>query len=97
MDVDLSTDLTALLPLIAAVVSGHSDVAIGTRLAPGSRVVRGPKRELISRSYNRLLRLLLRARFSDAQCGFKAISRARPRRCCCPRYRTMPGSSTPSC
>ena len=54
-------------------MSGHSDVAIGTRLAPGSRVVRGPKRELISRSYNRLLRLLLRARFSDAQCGFKAI------------------------
>ena len=74
MDVDLSTDLRALLPLIAGVVSGHSDVAIGTRLAPGSRVVRGPKRELISRSYNRLLRLLLRARFSDAQCGFKAIS-----------------------
>ncbi len=74
MDVDLSTDLRALLPLIAGVVSGHSDVAIGTRLAPGSRVVRGPKRELISRSYNRLLRILLRARFSDAQCGFKAIS-----------------------
>ena len=74
MDVDLSTDLRALLPLIAGLVSGHSDVAIGTRLAPGSRVVRGPKRELISRSYNRLLRILLRARFSDAQCGFKAIS-----------------------
>ena len=74
MDVDLSTDLRALLPLIAGVVSGHSDVAIGTRLAPGSRVVRGPERELISRGYNRLLRILLRARFSDAQCGFKAIS-----------------------
>jgi glycosyltransferase involved in cell wall biosynthesis len=74
MDVDLSTDLRALLPLIAGLVSGHSDVAIGTRLAAGSRVVRGPKRELISRSYNRLLRIVLRARFSDAQCGFKAIS-----------------------
>ena len=48
-------------------------MAIGTRLAPGSRVVRGRKRELISRSYNRLLRVTLRARFSDAQCGFKAI------------------------
>jgi putative flippase GtrA len=48
-------------------------VAIGTRLAPGSRVTRGPKRELISRAYNRVLRLSLRARFSDAQCGFKAI------------------------
>jgi glycosyltransferase involved in cell wall biosynthesis len=73
MDVDLSTDLRALPPLIAALVSGHSEVAIGTRLASGSRVVRGRKRELISRSYNRLLRVTLRARFSDAQCGFKAI------------------------
>ncbi|MDX8150819.1 bifunctional glycosyltransferase family 2/GtrA family protein [Patulibacter brassicae] len=73
MDVDLSTDLAALLPLVAPLVTGHSDVAIGTRLAAGSRVVRGPKRELISRTYNRILRLSLHARFSDAQCGFKAI------------------------
>ncbi len=86
MDVDLSTDLRALLPLIAGLLSGHSDVAIGTRLAPGSRVVRGPKRELISRSYNRLLRILLRARFSDAQCGFKAIS-ARAARTLLPQVR----------
>jgi glycosyltransferase involved in cell wall biosynthesis len=73
MDVDLSTDLRALPPLLTALASGHSEVAIGTRLAPGSRVVRGRKRELISRSYNRLLRVTLGARFSDAQCGFKAI------------------------
>jgi glycosyltransferase involved in cell wall biosynthesis len=73
MDVDLSTDLRALLPLVAGLVSGHSDVAIGTRLARGATVVRGAKRELISRAYNRLLRVALAARFSDAQCGFKAI------------------------
>jgi glycosyltransferase involved in cell wall biosynthesis len=73
MDVDLSTDLNALLPLVAPLVSGHSDVAIGTRLHPSARVMRSRKRELISRGYNRLLRLALRARFSDAQCGFKAI------------------------
>jgi putative flippase GtrA len=73
MDVDLSTDLRALLPLIAPLVSGHSEVAIGSRLAPGARVIRGPKREIISRCYNGLLRSALRARFSDAQCGFKAI------------------------
>jgi putative flippase GtrA len=73
MDVDLSTDLRALLPLVAPLISGHSDVAIGTRLARGARVVRGPKRELISRGYNRLLHTVLRARFSDAQCGFKAL------------------------
>ena len=73
MDVDLSTDLNALLPLVAPLLSGHSDVAIGTRLAHGSRVVRGPKREVISRCYNLLLRAALRVGFSDAQCGFKAI------------------------
>ena len=75
MDVDLSTDLRALLPLVAPLLSGHSDVAIGSRLAHGARVVRGPKRELISRGYNRLLHTTLRARFSDAQCGFKAVRR----------------------
>jgi putative flippase GtrA len=75
MDVDLSTDLNALMPLVAPIVSGHSDLAIGTRLSRGSRVVRGPRRELISRTYNTILRSTLGARFSDAQCGFKAIDR----------------------
>lgn len=73
MDVDLSTDLAALLPLVAPLVSGHSDLAIGSRLRRGSRVVRGPKREFISRSYNLILKATLAAGFSDAQCGFKAI------------------------
>src|SRR5205807_2763555 len=66
-------DLDALLPLVAPLVSGHSDVAIGTRLAHGSRVVRGPKRELISRVYSLLLKATLGNGFSDAQCGFKAV------------------------
>ncbi|MBB5873875.1 putative flippase GtrA [Allocatelliglobosispora scoriae] len=73
LDVDLSTDLAALPPLVAPLVSGHSDLAIGTRLARQSRVVRGAKREVISRGYNLLLRGTLAASFSDAQCGFKAI------------------------
>ncbi|MDT5333898.1 MAG: hypothetical protein QOF31_5195, partial [Mycobacterium sp.] len=73
MDVDLSTDLSALMPLVAPLISGHSDVAIGSRLAASSRVVRGPKREFVSRSYNLILRGVLGARFSDAQCGFKAV------------------------
>ena len=75
MDVDLSTDLRGLLPLVAPLLSGHSDLAIGTRLAHGARVVRGPKREFISRSYNHVLHAALRTRFSDAQCGFKAVRR----------------------
>src|SRR5712691_8303245 len=73
MDVDLSTDLNALLPLVAPLLSGHSDLAIGSRLAHGARVKRGPKREIISRAYMLVLRLALGAHFSDAQCGFKAV------------------------
>jgi len=73
MDVDLSTDLAAVAPLVAPLISGHSDLSIGTRLGRGSRVVRGPKREIISRCYNFILKSTLQARFSDAQCGFKAI------------------------
>ncbi len=73
MDVDLSTELSALMPLVAPLLSGHSDLAIGSRLTASSRVVRGPKREFVSRSYNLMLRGLLGARFSDAQCGFKAV------------------------
>ena len=73
MDVDLSTDLAALAPLVAPLISGHSDLAIGTRLGRGSRVVRGAKREFISRCYNLILKSTLAVGFSDAQCGFKAI------------------------
>jgi glycosyltransferase involved in cell wall biosynthesis len=72
MDVDLSTDLTALGELLQPLLEGRGDVAIGSRLAPGAKVTRGLKRELISRSYNLLLHLLLGVGFSDAQCGFKA-------------------------
>jgi len=73
MDVDLSTDLAALPPLVAPLLSGHSELAIGSRLTRGSRVVRGARRELISRCYNLILRGTLAAGFTDAQCGFKAI------------------------
>jgi glycosyltransferase involved in cell wall biosynthesis len=75
MDVDLSTDLRALLPLVAPLVSGHSDIAIGSRLARGARTVRGPKREFVSRGYNSILRFVFRIGFRDAQCGFKAVRR----------------------
>ena len=73
MDVDLSTDLDALLPLVAPLLTGHSDVAIGSRLAPGARVVRGPSESSFRGCYNFVLRTTLRNSFSDAQCGFKAV------------------------
>lgn len=76
MDVDLSTNLQSFLPLIAPLATGHSDVAIGSRLLKGAVVTRQWKREIISRCYNLLIKLLFRNRFSDAQCGFKAVKRS---------------------
>jgi glycosyltransferase involved in cell wall biosynthesis len=75
MDVDLSTGLGALLPLLAPVVSGHSVGAVGNRLMAGACTVRGARREVLSRGYNVLLRSVCGARFGDAQCGFKAFDR----------------------
>jgi len=75
MDVDLSTGLGALRPLIDSLIDSEYDIAIGSRLKKGAQVQRGPKRELISRAYNLIIRLMFRNQFSDAQCGFKAATR----------------------
>src|SRR5215217_7146466 len=76
MDVDLSTNLSSFLPLIAPLATGHSDLSIGSRLLKGTTVTRQWKRELISRCYNLLIKAMFRNRFSDAQCGFKAVKRS---------------------
>jgi glycosyltransferase involved in cell wall biosynthesis len=73
MDVDLSTNLRSFLPLVAPLASGHSDLSVGSRLLKGAMVTRRWKREAISRCYNLLVKALFGNRFSDAQCGFKAI------------------------
>jgi glycosyltransferase involved in cell wall biosynthesis len=73
MDVDLSTNLGSFLPLVAPILSGHSELAIGTRLVRQAHVRRRLAREVLSRGYNSLVHLGFRAGFSDAQCGFKAV------------------------
>lgn len=76
MDVDLSTDLEALPKLVDAIAKDGADVAIGSRLTRGSNVVnRTLKREVLSRGYVALIKLMFLVKFSDAQCGFKGISR----------------------
>ena len=75
MDVDLSTDLSAFPPLVESLIDSPYDVAIGSRLAKGAQVTRGLKREFISRTYNLIIRLMFWHHFSDAQCGFKAVTR----------------------
>src|SRR5437867_1324654 len=75
MDVDLSTGLEAFPALIGAVAERRGDIAIGSRLAAGSRVTRSLRRRVLTRGYNSLIKVMFGARFSDAQCGFKAASR----------------------
>jgi glycosyltransferase involved in cell wall biosynthesis len=75
MDVDLSTDLLAYPSLVRAIAVEGYDVATGSRLARGARIKRSIKREITSRGYNVIIKASFRTRFSDAQCGFKAISR----------------------
>lgn len=75
MDVDLSTSLNDFLPMIQPLVAGEAGVAIGSRLTKGSKTTRGVKREFISRCYNNIIKWTSGTKFSDAQCGFKAIRR----------------------
>ena len=75
MDVDLSTDLNCFPALIEPLIRGRADIAIGSRLLRSSLTTRGFKREFISRGYNLLVKAMFRTRFSDAQCGFKALTR----------------------
>lgn len=75
MDVDLSTDLDHLPAVVGSLVNGY-DMATGSRLLKGSRVIeRSIKREFISRMYNLIIKLFFQTKFSDAQCGFKAVSK----------------------
>jgi glycosyltransferase involved in cell wall biosynthesis len=81
MDVDLSTNLNALPPLVSAILNDGYDLAIGSRLANGAYVSkRTLKREVISRGYNLLIKSLFWTRITDMQCGFKALSRAAAQR-----------------
>jgi hypothetical protein len=73
-DVDLSTELPALPKMVRAILNDGFHVATGSRLMRESHTVRGFKREFISRCYNIFIKVVLFTSFSDAQCGFKAVS-----------------------
>ena len=75
MDVDLSTGLEAFPPLIGSIANDRYDVAIGSRLASQSEITRSLRRRVLTRGYNTLIKAMFGIRFSDAQCGFKAVSR----------------------
>lgn len=75
MDVDLSSDIESFPELVRVVASGEADLAVGSRLLQEGGTQRSWQREVLSRGYNGLLRAAFGVRFSDAQCGFKAVSR----------------------
>ena len=75
MDADLSTDLPHFLQLIRSIEAGNH-IAVGSRLSKESEVSRGFKREFISRGYNLLINSMFFTGLPDAQCGFKALTRA---------------------
>lgn len=76
MDADLSADLKYLGPLLDVIAKGNAEIAIGSRLVKGAKVTgRTISREVMSRTYNALIRLIFQTTFSDAQCGFKAIKK----------------------
>ena len=75
-DVDLSTNLRHLAPLVEPLLAGRMHVATGSRLMRGADVERQWKREVISRCYNLLVKAFFpRRRVVDTQCGFKALTR----------------------
>jgi glycosyltransferase involved in cell wall biosynthesis len=75
MDVDLSTGLESLVPLAAGVLDEGYDLAYGSRMSAGSQIERSLKREITSRGFIFLIKLLFLSKLADTQCGFKAISR----------------------
>ena len=75
MDIDLSTDIKHFPALVRSLSRGY-DVAIGSRNAPGARVYgRSLFRTITSKAYILLIKCFFFVHFSDAQCGFKAMTR----------------------
>jgi len=75
MDVDLAVSLNNIEELVRPLLEDKDDLVFGSRLLPESKTTRSWWREASSRSYNWLSRLMLGHRFSDLQCGFKALNR----------------------
>jgi dolichyl-phosphate beta-glucosyltransferase len=76
-DLDLATPLTELARIIGAAEQAPI-LAIGSRGAATSRITRhqNRSRELLGKSYNRLVQMVLVPGIVDTQCGAKAASTA---------------------
>jgi dolichyl-phosphate beta-glucosyltransferase len=74
-DADLSTPIAELERLEPRLAAG-ADLVLGSRAAPGARIdLHQPfYRELMGKTFNRIVRLLGVRGISDTQCGFKLLS-----------------------
>lgn len=75
MDVDLAVSLENIDDLLLELLNKNQDIAIGSRLKRGSKTDRSFSRELSSRAYILLSKIILKHPFSDLQCGFKGIKK----------------------
>lgn len=86
-DADLSTPIEEYDSLAAVVRNRDLDVAIGSRGLPDSRVEipQHGLRQLMGKTFNRIIRIMTGLRFRDTQCGFKLMDRER----CLPLFQRM--------
>ncbi len=75
MDIDLSTDMVHVGEAVDKIMNEGYDCAMGSRLAREANTSRSLEREIASRSFNFLVRLLLSSKLKDHQCGFKFFRR----------------------
>ena len=73
IDCDLATNMKFFPQLINSIKEGN-DLALGSRYMEGAEVHRTVLRDLSSRVYNRLIRMLFKDNVLDHQIGFKAFS-----------------------
>lgn len=73
LDVDHLGDPSVVLPVLAAVMSGHSQIALGVRSSASSQVMTRQTGRLPGRAALAVMRAGLGARFANAGCGLLAI------------------------
>lgn len=78
-DADLSTPIEEYEKLAEVVRSRDLDVAIGSRGLAESRIEirQNALRELMGKTFNRIIRLVTGLPYRDTQCGFKLLDRRR--------------------
>ncbi len=88
---------TSFLPLVAPILSGHSELAIGTRLGHGAHIRRRLRREILSRGYNAIDPRRLPRRLQRCAVRLQGDSQPTWLGGSCRSSSTTAGSSTPSC